>query len=346
MHLHMRLEVGQPREGLSAELALQAVLQLAMLLEPGAVGKQLVAVRAAKVLYGRIMLVTLPIMLLFFSHYAQIMLEYLNFCMPKVYYTQYTRRNSMLVSRLLERNLKDSSIYYSPEAMVLSLTHWLKELLNREKSAAVWTLGTSWDETSLAKSHITGLGTRLTSRICPKMYMYLICSMLARPYYYVPNYASIIHAQAYLRVGVILAHVLLVLVEQDERVVALHALVGLPVHVRPQVVHQRGVGPERLLAALGAAVEGPVLGVDAAHVVLERVKAGEGAIADLAGDSRAIGVVDLHVSLEPIGTVEALVAERASERFVLVPFLSGLRPALFFPTGSILVCFFLRGGLR
>ena len=48
--LHVRLEIGQPGEGLAAQLTLQSVLQLAMLLETGHVGKQLVAVGAPEVL--------------------------------------------------------------------------------------------------------------------------------------------------------------------------------------------------------------------------------------------------------------------------------------------------------
>ena len=77
----------------------------------------------------------------------------------------------------------------------------------------------------------------------------------------------------------------------------------------PEVVYEGGVGPERLLATLDAAVEGAIVGMDTAHVVLEGIQAGEGTVADLAGDARAIGVVDLHVSLKPVRAVEALGTE-------------------------------------
>ena len=80
----------------------------------------------------------------------------------KYTYTQYTCKNLTLQCLLLE------IVRYSPEAMVLSLVEGI----------AVWTLGTSWDEISVARSRITGLGTSVTSRLCPKMY--LLCSHYAQ----------------------------------------------------------------------------------------------------------------------------------------------------------------------
>ena len=56
-------------------------------------------------------------------------------------------------------------------------------------------MGTSWDETSLARSHIRGLGTSLASLACNATMpenvpiMLALCSMLARPYY-APNYSA------------------------------------------------------------------------------------------------------------------------------------------------------------
>ena len=74
---------------------------------------------------------------------------------------------------------------------------------------------------------------------------------------------------------------------------------------------ESGLQREPLEASLEGALVGPVVGVEALHVVLQRVHASEGLVTEVAAHLGPVGIVDLQVALESIGTIKDLAARRA-----------------------------------
>lgn len=112
-------------------------------------------------------------------------------------------------------------------------------------------------------------------------------------------------------IGMYLADVLLVLVEEREGIVTLQTLVRLSIGVNLEVVDEGRLSGEALLADGVVAMVRAVVRMHALHVILQSVETSEGPITNLAADTRPVGIMNLHVSLETVGPIKHLIADGA-----------------------------------